>query len=106
MITAPTTGTASNVARRAWANRDGLKGTDAYALARWDYADLMVKRSSATPTRDSFRIAVTQQWAPKIIAQLPNTDGTPMVAVSNDVHGDGIIVTAYWHDLGKVRDGG
>tara|TARA_B110000196_G_C20969859_1_gene578131 strand:+ start:321 stop:908 length:588 start_codon:yes stop_codon:yes gene_type:complete len=105
-ITAPTTGTASNVARRAWKNRDGLKGTDAYPLARWTTTDLMVKASSAIPTRDSFRIAVTQQWVPKVIANLPDTDGIPMVAVSNDAHGDGIIVTAYWHDHGPVRIGG
>ena len=105
-ITAPTSGTASNVARRAWKNRDGLKGTNDYALARWDCDDLMVKRSSAVPTRDSFRIAVTQQWAPDIIANLPDTDGVPMVAVSNDAHGDGIIVTAYWLEHGPVRDGG
>ena len=105
-ITAPTSGTASNVARRAWKNRTPEKGTDSYALARWDYADLMVKRSSAVPTRDSFRVAVTQQWVPDIIANLPDTDGTPMVAVSNDAHGDGITVTAYWLEHGPVRDGG
>ena len=105
-ITAPTSGTASNVARRAWKNRDGLKGTDDYALARWNYADLMVKPSSAVPTRDSFRVAVTKGWVPKVLENLPDTDGVPMVAVSNDAHGDGIIVTAYWHDHGPVRDGG
>jgi len=104
-ITAPTSGTASNVARRAWKNRDGLKGTDGYALARWDYADLMVKRSSAVQDRDSFRVAVSQM-VPKVIANLPDTDGVPMVAVSNDAHGDGIIVTAYWLEHGPVRDGG
>ena len=104
-ITAPTSGTASNVARRAWKNRDGLKGTDGYALARWDYADLMVKRSSAVQDRDSFRVAVSQM-VPKVIANLPDTDGTPMVAVSNDAHGDGIIVTAYWLEHGPVRIGG
>ena len=104
-ITAPTSGTASNVARRAWKNRDGLKGTDGYALARWDYADLMVKRSSAVQDRDSFRVAVSQM-VPKVIANLPDTDGVPMVAVSNDPHGDGIIVTAYWVEHGPVRTGG
>ena len=104
-ITAPTSGTASNVARRAWKNRDGLKGTDGYALARWDYADLMVKRSSAVQDRDSFRVAVSQM-VPKVIANLPDTDGVPMVAVSNDAHGDGIIVTAYWLEHGPGRDGG
>ena len=104
-ITAPTSGTASNVARRAWKNRDGLKGTDGYAMARWIYADLMVKRSSAVPTRDSFRVAVTQM-VPKILAALPDTDGVPMVAVSNDAHGDGIIVTAYMLERGEVRPGG
>jgi hypothetical protein len=104
-ITAPTSGTASNVARRAWKNRTPEKGTDGYPMARWIYADLMVKRSSAVPTRDAFRVAVTQM-VPKILAALPDTDGVPMVAVSNDAHGDGIIVTAYWHDHGPVRIGG
>ena len=104
-ITAPTSGTASNVARRAWKNRDGLKGTDDYALARWDYADLMVKRSSAAPDREAFRVA-TYQMILKVVANLPDTDGNPMAAVSNDPHGDGIIVTAFWFDHGPVRIGG
>ena len=105
-ITAPTSGTASNVARRAWKNRTPEKGTAPYAMARWNSADLMVKPSSAVPTRDAFRVAVTNGWVPKVLENLPDTDGVPMVAVSNDAHGDGIIVTAYWLEHGPVRDGG
>ena len=104
-ITAPTTGTASNVARRAWKNRTPLKGTVSVGLDRWNVSDLMVKISTATPTVASQRISLTQA-VDKIIAALPDTDGAPEAAVSVDPHGDGVIITAYWHDLGKVRDGG
>lgn len=104
-ITAPTTGTASNVARRAWKNRTPEKGTVSVPLTRWIYSDLLVKQSTATPTVASLRVSITQA-VDKIVAALPDTDGTPEAAVSVDPHGEGVIVTAYWHDLGKVRDGG
>jgi hypothetical protein len=104
-ITAPTTGTASNVARRAWKNGDPLKGTVAVGLDRWNVSDLMVKISTAVPTVASQRIALTQA-VDKIIANLPATDGRPEAAVSVDPNGDGIIITAYWLELGEVRPGG
>jgi hypothetical protein len=104
-ITAPTTGTASNVARRAWKNQAGLKGTVSVPLARWNYSDLLVKQSTAIPTVASLRVSITQA-VDKIVAALPDTDGAPEAAVSVDPHGEGVIVTAYWHDLGEVRDGG
>jgi hypothetical protein len=104
-ITAPTTGTASNVARRAWKNNAGLKGTVSVPLARWNYGDLLVKRSTAIPTVASLRIAITQN-IDKVIRALPDSDGDPQVAVSVDPHGEGVIVTAYWRDHGPVRDGG
>jgi hypothetical protein len=111
-ITAPTTGTASNVARRAWKNSNAEKGTVPVALARWTFSDLMVKVSTATATQASLRIAVTQA-VDKIVAALPDVlpDGTvldvdPQAAVSVDPHGDGIIVTAYMLERGDVRPGG
>lgn len=104
-ITAPTTGTASNVARRAWKNSDALKGTVSVPLTRWNYSDLLVKQSTAIPTTASLRVSITQA-VDKIIAALPDSDGDPQAAVSVDPHGEGVIVTAYWHDLGEVRDGG
>ena len=104
-ITAPTTGTASNVARRAWKNNAKLKGTVSVPLARWNYGDLLVKRSTAIPTVASQRIAITQN-IDKVIAALPDCDGDPNVAVSVDPHDEGVIVTAYWRDHGPVRDGG
>ena len=104
-ITAPTTATASNVARRAWKNQAGLKGTVSVPLSRWIYSDLLVKQSTAIPTVASLRVSITQA-VDKIVANLPDTDGAPEAAVSVDPHGDGVIITAYWHDLGEVRDGG
>lgn len=105
-ITAPTTATASNVARRAWKNQNGEKGTVAVALKEWNYeTGLLVKRSTATATGEGMRVAITQA-VEKILANLPDTDGDPRVAVSHDPHGDGVIVTAYWLDRGKVRAGG
>jgi len=111
IITAPTTGTASNVARRAWKNTAALKGTVSVPLARWHVGDLMVKVSTATPTTASLRIATTQA-VDKIVAALPDALGTmvldadPQAAVSVDPHGDGIIVTAYMLERGEVRPGG
>ena len=109
---APSTGTASNVARRAWKNSNAEKGTVPVALARWTFSDLMVKVSTATATQASLRIAVTQA-VDKIVAALPDVlpDGTvldvdPQAAVSVDPHGDGIIVTAYMLERGDVRPGG
>jgi hypothetical protein len=114
-ITAPTTGTASNVARRAWKNQKAEKGTVAVPLARWHVGDLMVKVSTATPTTASLRIATTQA-VDKIVAALPaalaahdpnaTLDADPQAAVSVDPHGDGITITAYMLDRGEVRPGG
>ena len=112
-ITAPTTGTASNVARRAWKHGDPLKGTVPVSLSRWTFDDLMVKVSTATPTVASQRIAITQavdkvQAAVEaILADKGATlDAIPEVAVSVDPTGEGVIVTAYYHDHGEVRPGG
>ena len=104
-ITAPTTGTASNVARRAWKKANPEKGTRPLTLADWTTAGFMLKASSGPANRDAMRVAVTQS-IPKILANVPDTDGDPRIAVSDDPHGDGIIVTAYWLEHGEVREGG
>ena len=111
IITADSTRLASNIARRAWKNSDGTKGTHAVALTRWTMGDLLVKASSATPTVDSLRIATTQA-VDKIQTALPDAaamvyaknnrnaptiESDPMVAVSLDSIDQtrGVIVTAY-----------
>ena len=104
-ITAPTTGTASNVARRAWKNQNAEKGTVAITLGEWTTAGFMLKASSGPANQDAMRVAITQA-IPKIMAVLPDTDGDPRIAVSNDPNGDGVIVTAYWLERGDVRPGG
>ena len=119
-ITAPTTGKASNVARRAWKNKTPLKGTVSVPLTAWNSGKtpLIVKASSATPTVASQRIAITNA-VDKIVAAIPQAltihssgkddlvlDGDAQAAVSVDPHRDGVTVTAYYLTHGEVRQGG
>ena len=100
-ITAGTTRLASNVARRAWKAGDPLRGTRPVSIARWTFDDLMVKASSATPSVDSQRIAITQavDKIQSAIADLAaGLDCAPQAAVSVDPHAEGVTVTAYMLD--------
>ena len=104
-ITAPTTGKASNVARRAWKNNTPLAGTVSVPLAAWNggKTPLIVKASSATPTVASQRIAITQA-VDKIVAavgDLAPTDLNLQAAVSVNPHSEGVIVTAYALVIGE-----
>ena len=58
-ILAPTMGKGSNVARRAWKASSPLKGSVVVPLSRWTYGDLMLNESTATPTLDGMRVAIT-----------------------------------------------
>ena len=106
-IVAPSTGKASNVARRAWKASNPLKGSVAVPLARWNYDDLLIKQSTATATVDGMRVAITnglrdvtvalRAIVPHVVA---DEMAVPAVAVSVDPHDDGIVVTGYWFTVG------